>query len=288
MIDVTDWFRTHPHWLLMVPGALAIACLYLTVRYWRLAHMIGDTARARVRSAPHGYVELYGEAQCTSPTQPGAPLTGHSCVWWHYEIQRRSGRSWCRVSSASSDAPFVLRDETGSCQVDPRGALITPSVRQVWYGSDEWPSAPYSTGLGAVGSPYRYVEQRIHEHDNVCVLGELSAVGGVAGADTDYAVSALLHEWKNQPQALLARFDQDHDGQLKGEEWEQARTAARAEVLAREARQPVTKVMTRPADGRPYVVAAKDPARLAQSYRWQAAATLLGFFLAVIALLRAR
>ncbi len=264
--------------------AAVLACLYFAARRWQLAHAIADTARARVRSAPHGYVELYGQARCVADAKKSdAPLTGRRCVWWEYRIDRRAGRGWSRVDGGTSDGNFLLQDETGTCQVDPEHARVTPSTRQVWYGSEDWPTAPYSTGLGALGSNYRYVEQRIHELDRVCVLGELTAVGGVAGGDADLEVAALLHAWKSDP-ATLKRFDRDGDGQLDATEWEEARSAARAQVLAHQASEPVIKRMIKPADGRPYILAARDPQRLARMYRWQAVASLAGFFLALIVL----
>jgi hypothetical protein len=279
----------HSGWVLLVFAAAAIAALYLAVRYWGLSRRIADTARARVRSAPHGYVELYGRAEfATDAKCPVAPLTGRTCVWWSYRIARNSGRrrAWETLDSGTSDAAFMLRDDTGACLVDPRDALVKPSERQVWYGPESWPSAPYSTGSGLFGDRYQYVEQRIYENDGVCVLGEFATVGGIADGIADVEVSALLHDWKLDQAGLLKRFDQDGDGKLSVAEWEHARAAARSEVLSRQTQTPVVKQIAKPSDGRPYVLAARDPAHLAQSYRWQAAAGLAGFFLAVLALTR--
>jgi hypothetical protein len=186
------------------------------------------------------------------------------------------------VDRGASDASFLLQDDTGACLVDPRGAEVTPSERQVWYGSDSWPTAPYSTGLGALGGNYKYVEQRIREADSVCVLGELAATGGLADAGVETDIATLLHEWKSDPATLLRRFDRDGDGQLNAQEWEQARAAARAAVLEQRAQTPLVKEMAKPRDGRPYLLAARTPELLVRRYRLQASACLGGFFLSLL------
>ena len=276
---------TNAEWAVVLLALAAVACFYLAFRYWGLARSVADTALARVRSAPHGYVELFGRAQCPAdqPHKP-APLSGRSCVWWSYRIQCNKGgkRGWDTLESATSDAPFVLHDDSGECLVDPRGAEVTPTQRQVWYGSESWPSAPYSTSSG----PYRYVEQRIHEYDGVSVLGELAAIGGMSGTNVEDEVAALLHSWKDDQTVLLKRFDSDHDGKLNAAEWEQARSAAHEEVVKRMAQTPLIKCIGKPRDGRAFLLAARDPAHLVRHYRWRAAAGFVGFFLSVLVLSR--
>lgn len=269
--------------VLMVAGA-CLACSFFAYRAWSRARSLSNTVRARVRSAPHGYIELYGRSgfsQQVPEQKKSAPLTGRASVWWRYHIYEREGRSWSRVDFGASDAAFVLQDDTGSCLVDPRGAEVTPTDRQVWYGSESWPSAPYSTGLG-IGNRYRYVEERIHEADGVTVLGELAATGGLADGGVEAEIAALLHAWKAEPATLLRRFDHDSDGQLNSQEWEQARAAARAQVLDQRAQAPLVKQMARPRDGRPYLLAARSPEVLARRYRWQSAACLAGFFASLV------
>jgi len=174
-------------------GAAALACLYLALRNWRLAVSVADTARARVRSAPHGYVELYGRAEQGSAAKPViAPLSGRHCVWWRYRVEHQRGRSWHCNSHGESEAVFLLRDETGACQVDPRGASIKPSRREIWYGSEPWPRPGTCGSLGPFGSRYRYVEETILEYDGVCALGEFAALGGMANGNRGPGSTRLL------------------------------------------------------------------------------------------------
>lgn len=277
-----------PGTLVLALALTCLACSFFAYRAWARARSLSNTVRARVRSAPHGYVELYGNTGFAQPVpdqKKSAPLTGRASVWWRYHIYEREGRSWSRVDFGASDAAFLLQDDTGACLIDPRGAEVTPTARQVWYGSESWPSAPYSTGLG-MGGRYRYVEERIHEADGVCVLGELAATGGLADGGAEAQIAALLHDWKSDPATLLRRFDHDGDGQLNAQEWEQAREAARTQVIGQRAQTPLVKQMARPRDGRPYLLAARTPDGLARRYRWQTAACLAGFFACLVFLTR--
>jgi hypothetical protein len=89
-----------------------------------------------------------------------------------------------------------------------------------------------------------------------------------------------LHAWKRDQAALLARFDANHDGTLSGEEWEQARAAARRQVQANRAAEvqpPSLNVLADPMDGRSYLLAASDGESLARRFRRRALAGITGF-----------
>lgn len=218
-------------WPLALFPLAAMFCFYLGYRYWQIAHSIGDTATARVRSAPQGYVELYGCAEFTPNTTQQAPLSGRPCVWWSYRIEHRRSdgyaQRWQTINSGASTAPFLLRDATAACLVDTRGAQIKPSESSTWYGALPWPTAGMAAGSAMLSllDQYRYIEHRLYQYDSVCALGEFRAVGGLASGNLDTDVAALLHHWKEDPTALLKRFDTDGNGVLSPNEWEQARTA---------------------------------------------------------------
>jgi hypothetical protein len=274
-------------WLHVVLPLGALLCFYGALRFWRLARSIADTAVSRVRSAPQGYVELYGRAEFPPQTTQRAPLSGRDCVWWWFSIERRVGsgryQRWDKVNGGSSVAPFLLRDDTGACLVDPRGADVKPSASDTWYGALPWPSGPLTTGRLSmvIGEEYRYREHRLYQYDMVCALGEFRTVGGLASGDLEADVTTLLHHWKEDQAALLKRFDTDGNGVLSAAEWEQARAAARAQIQAQRAQAPTLNVVARPRDDRPYLLAASDPAHLAQRYRWRAAASVAGFLVAL-------
>ena len=275
--------------------ALALAlplCFYFGFRNWRLARLIDDTPRSRVRSAAQGYVELGGRARLPPQVENRAPLTGRASVWWLYRIERGavsgSSRSWHVVDRGVSDTLFVIDDETGSCFVNPVGADVRPEEKTVWYGAQPWPENGFAQGsMSLAGNrEYRYTEHRIQEYELVNVIGDFGTAGGVTLADTTGAVMQLLAEWKQDQPALLQRFDANRDGVLSLKEWELARAAARRQIEQQppSASAPTTNVLRRPQDGRPFLIAACDLKKLAHRSRMAAAGLIAAFLVAVTVL----
>lgn len=102
-----------------------------------------DTPTSKIRSAAQGYVELYGVLQESTLGQLQAPLTGKPCLWWRFRIEeyQESGKnkSWRVIESGTSDQWLQLGDGTGDCLIDPRGAEVRPSTREVWKGNQRHP-----------------------------------------------------------------------------------------------------------------------------------------------------
>jgi hypothetical protein len=219
-----------------------------------------------------------------------APLTGITCTWWRYKIEERgfARRSWSTVDSGTSETPFLLDDGTGSCLVDPRGAEVFPDSTTVWYGPDPWPQGRIPSAPGVLGwlvermarGKYRYTEHRLQPGARVYAIGQFRSLGGAGVDDPGAAEAQLLHEWKKDQPALLARFDTDHDGKLSAAEWERARAAAHGQVIDGRAAAPApacVHVLTDPMDGRAFLLAAADGATLASRFRFSALAGVGGF-----------
>ena len=215
------------HWL--IAGALAAgsaAALRYGFRAWRESRLIEDTPTSRIRSAAQGYVEFSGRSRVPADARIQGPLTGISCAWWRYQVEERrsSGRSrsWVRINGGASEAPFLVDDGTAQCLVDPRGAQVFPHTSDVWYGPDPWPEVriPAGTGLfgrlvdSLLGGGYRYTEHRLSPDAPLLAIGEFRMQGGSFAQDPEQQTAALLHDWKNDQAALLARFDANHDGVL--------------------------------------------------------------------------
>jgi hypothetical protein len=218
-----------------------------------------------LRSAAQGYVKVQGHARPAGPQPTAAPLSGRPCVWWDFKVaeeQRDSkGRSeWRTVESATSVETFVLADDDAECLVGPVQAEVTPTISSVWYGNSSrpvGPPPPVNTAL--LAGPFRYTERLLGVGAQLCVLGELrshSETGDLAAA-----TAAKLHEWKQDQQSLLARFDADHDGRLSAAEWDAARAAAAQECESEKLRSDITRVsvVSEPADGRPFLIAPLSP-----------------------------
>ncbi len=280
-------------WLLAACLAAGAAySFWYAFKAWARNRIIEDTPTSRVRSAAQGYVELNGRSLPPPGPATRGPLTGRPCAWWRYKIEERrstgKSRSWCTLQAATSDTPFLLDDGTGRCLIDPRGAEVFPGATDVWYGPSQWPQGRIPDGGGFFGrladalvtDRYRYTEHRLQPQESLYAIGAFRSLGGVSVEDPDAAAAELLRTWKQDPTKLLARFDADHDGALSQAEWEQARTAARRQILdgrAAAEKPPSLNVLSNPADGRAFLLAASDGEALAQRFRRRALAGIGGF-----------
>jgi len=215
---------------------------------------IRDTPVSTATAAAIGYVELTGSAHDATWPPLRSQIRKTPCVWYRYQIERRVGATWVTESSRASTQCFVLRDASGECIVDPEGAEVLPHRRRVWREFE-----------------YRYHEALIALGENVYVLGELTSLHAALDtpAEERADISALLAEWKRDPEELMRRFDANRDGTLSEEEWEAARREAKAtidrEYTARRALGPVN-LIRRPADGRKFIISVFPPDQLARRF----------------------
>jgi hypothetical protein len=277
-----------------VLGFLSVFGLWGGFRRLRHARLIENVPTARVRSAHQGYVELVGVAELLPGEPIIAPLSGSQCCWFDYRIEHRSGKHWSVVDKGTSEAVFAVRDDTGECLIDPDHAGITTTHRQTWFGNSAWPkggngvrwgSRPPDSwsqrlnrltglqvsvdiGMGA----YRYREAVIMPGDDLYVVGEFRTLGpDYHAAGRDEIATDYLRRWKRHPE-VLARFDSNGDGTVDLEEWEVAREQAReqADKEVRDLQQagPVNTI-SRPVDGRPFLIANLPQFDLVRRFRLQ-------------------
>jgi len=260
-----------PYALIAVATAvLALLALWRFLVRLKRDRLVADTPEARIRSAAQGYVKVQGRTQPAGPAATSAPLSARPCVWWSYEIAHeerdsKGNRRWSTTDSRSSVEPFALVDDDDArCLVGPVKAEITPTVRNVWYGSTSWPMAgpPESSSLLDRSGSWRYTERLLGVGAHVCVMGEFRSHSEVG--DVNAAITAKLHEWKQDQQALLARFDLDHDGKLNEAEWEAARQAAAHESQNQTLQAAITResVISEPTNGEPFLIAPLSEAAL--------------------------
>ena len=102
---------------------------------------------------------------------------------------------------------------------------------------------------------WRYTERLLEAGAHVCVMGEFRSHSELG--DVNAAIAAKLHEWKQDQPALLARFDQDHDGKLNAAEWEAARQAAAQESQTQTLQSSIVResIISEPANGEPFLIA---------------------------------
>lgn len=275
--------QTLPTPLLALVLAIGAGALYGALHFGRRAWRLADTPVARIRSAPQGYVELYGRARLLPGPPILAPLSSLPCAWYRYRIEERSsGGRWWPVESGDSDSLFVLDDGTARCVIDPEGADFIKTRRDVWYGSA---SGARTHALWGIGAAYRYTEQRILPDEELHVIGLFRTVGGLREApDTRREVAELLERWKRDPKRM-AMFDRRRNGRIDPDEWEAVRRAAHRQVQRQQleqATQPDVHLMADPGDSsRPFIIAAfREESRLITYFRWRAAGCLLAAMLA--------
>lgn len=291
-------------WLAVAAGLTGFG-LWGGFRRLHHARLIENVPTARVRSAHQGYVELVGHAEVLPGEPIIAPLSGSHCCWYDYRIERRSGKHWNLVDKGTSEAVFVIRDDTGDCLIDPDHAGVTSTHQQSWYGSSEWPDGPSGLRWGSeppgswhaalnrlagirvsvdVGmGRYRYLEQVILPGDDLYVVGQFHTLDHDFHAQgRDDIATDYLRRWKRHPE-VMARFDADGDGRVDLGEWEAAREQARAqadrEVRELQQRGPVHTI-ARPTDGRPFLIANLPQFDLVRRFRLQGWAGLGLFFVA--------
>lgn len=294
-------------WLALAGAVIATGVgFWLWRRSFQNARVMEDTPTSKIRSAAQGFVELAGTQDTAMDRTPIAPLSGRPVTWWSYKIEKKErsaggdgGRktTWRTVETRTSSNLIRLDDGTGQVVVNPAGAEVTPSSSDTWYGSERKPTrgpGPGGSGLvdwgGMVGTSrrrYRYTEKIMRPGEPLFALGHFETRRGAVDSDERARRrTELLAEWKADPAALAARFDEDGDGRVDMHEWERARAAAEAAVeeqAAREERQPAADLLLKPPDGRPFILSVKDQAELARSYRFRSVAFLALFLVGLAA-----
>lgn len=279
--------------LLLLFAILCAGALWFV--FSRLQHfrLIADTPTARIRSAPQGFVELTGHVISGEDGMLQAPLSGRSCVWYHYTVEElddsNDRRRWRHIRSGTSNHWFQINDGTGVCLIDPTGAEVSTRHRHSWLASAPYPghmgldaratAAVLSTVMG--GERYRYTERLIFEHEPIYALGHFSTVGG--GRDQlNLAATArdLLRIWKQDTKQLHERFDTDGDGRISMAEWQLARETAEQEALLQQQQLhqlPSMNVLSDPEDSQhPYLLSTLNEAELMRRYRWISLACFSG------------
>jgi hypothetical protein len=255
---------THYWTAAAVFGAAACWALYKFSSRIRRDRLIEDTPLVKIRSAAQGYVKVFGRARASGTDQTAAPLSSRPCIWWSFDVEEKQRNAkgettWRSINSASSIAPFLLADGDGECLVGPVNAEITPTCHDVWYGDKPMPSGPPTGSRGFFSTDqYRYTERLLCAGDQLSVTGELRSNSEIE--TTDAATAALLRQWKSDQPALLARFDQNHDGKIDAAEWENARAAAAAESRGHALSSAIvrTSVIGEPTHGEPFLIAPMD------------------------------
>lgn len=273
-------------------GATAVSAWWCLRRVSQARHLL-DTPTSKIRSAAQGYVELYGVITAQPESTVIGPLTGKPCVWWRFKIEEHvqddNKRSWRSLESGVSDALFSLNDGTGDCLINPDGAHVRTTTREVWNGRQRHPRLANKRGLLgflSIGKNYRYTEERLHAGQPLYAIGDFrSSGGGRQGLDLAAQQGAVIREWKSDFSGLLQRFDSDNNGLLDDQEWRRVRLAAQLEAEDRHRQQslkPALHHLAKPRESQPFVLSTTGEDELARGFYWQAAGAALVCLLGAI------
>lgn len=215
----------------------------------RLWHFIADTPLSKVETAAQGYVELQGACDLYGKDSQGF-ASGPPAIWQRFTIHRATGGL---LDSGVTTEPFVLTDGTGSCVVNPEGAIVMSSSRRSWTEGNN-----------------RFSVRFIRPGATLYILGALSTTGG-SNTQRNHSVEMgnTLRQWKQDQAFMLSEFDANRDGEIDAHEWEAARKRASV-VVARQAAErslgPVTHLIEKPRDGSPFLISDKDPAPIGRIF----------------------
>jgi E3 ubiquitin ligase len=256
LVALKEWVKFSPaddFWFWAI-GLLiaAIAGFFFAFKYMHRKRIIEDTPTSKIRSAAQGYLELIGHGHLMEGQPIVSPLTGNTCTWYEYKVEERRQSSknseWKTIRKGISDELFLIKDETGQCIIDPEGAHVTVSKKNVWYGAQSSPTNDplstskkrgFFTGL-IVNNKYRYTEKLLHSGESLYAIGLYKTVGGAgASFNINEDVRELIREWKTDTETLMKKFDTDGDGEIDLNEWQKVREEAYQQVMKKHSEQKI-------------------------------------------------
>lgn len=276
----------------------------------RASSLIRGTATGRIATAAKGYAEVQGSARAPPTGSLRDPIKHLPCVWFAVVTEEFSILDkfrWKTVGSARSNVPFVVEDVSGRCLISVSEASMDQRDEDEIV-KDRW--------------DLRHRIWRIHDGDPVYAIGFLQRLTDADEKSTNHPTprssaaivrdvredeqlitkraTELLRTWKRKPDRLMKVFDSNGDGKIDSDEWEAARVAARdaaadelglpnvaerKEIDVARAGTDVTHRLSKPLDGRPFLLTTRGEASLVSSHRKTAFWGLVVFVGGVITLL---
>ena len=297
---LVDWASTAPpddFWKTAIFLTLLTAGCFFGAYYFLIKkRIIQDTPTSKIRSAAQGYVELAGRCELIQGEDIRAPLTNTLCTWFHYTVEeyRNRGKNsgWVIIEQGTSDALFLLIDNTGQAVIDPDGADVTTETNETWHGHSRRPDTMLSGNtrkkwFHLTSRGYRYTEQRMHPGDPLYAIGLFTTTSNDnEKININNDVRDLLKEWKLDSESLLKQYDVNQNKKIDIKEWNKVRDAALAQVKTRhdEMKQlPLVNLMSQTHDSRrPYLLSALPEHRLVKKYGINAGLCIMVFFIAGI------
>jgi len=226
--------RTDKAQYMIVLSIMSLAWAFLLYRRIRF---LEDTSHSSLNSAAQGYAVLKGKVTLYEGEVVRGP---------HKELPPMV---WYSKYLYTSSAGFLLKDEKGDCTIDPRDAeVITPRHH---YGS--------------------YAYYAIYPDETIYVIGQLETLSKQRNEyERKALVTSKIVGWKQNPFKFLDYFDRNNDGAIDEGEMETVRNTATRSVddsLEEIYQQPASHVVSRPTDGRPFIISSIHPDELLTRYK---------------------
>lgn len=258
------YFVQHLGWMKWLPVLLAAGAFVFWLGAYRRMRVVADVPTSTIAAAAQGYVELHG----TALAAPGHALVGHltraPCVWYHYlwyrpgDSNRNGGND-----EGTRGAPFILRDATGDCLIDLDQAEVICNRCEKWFDGQTV-----------------FNEWSIRVGDPVYAIGHFTSDGTAVEAHVNMQVACALAAQERDAAAYAGRHDSNRDGKVDRQETSIAREALRREIAQQLSAQGGAHVLSRPADGRPFLIIGARHAEVVRRYRRLAMGHLLAFLVA--------
>ncbi|MDI1308197.1 MAG: hypothetical protein PSV17_02020 [Methylotenera sp.] len=264
-------------WFVLLSIALTFSLFAAIFNYWRLLK-ITEAPISTIAAAAQGYIELHGVATTLKPFK--TPYHGIPCVWYQASVYaNRVENPYSKkvvdnrlLEYSESDTLFQLKDESGTCMVNPKGAEIIYFEKRTF-----------------VRNEHRYVEEFLPAGKRLYVLGQLDTRHDQVDSEViNKEVRNILADLKTRPQQLLNRYDYNRSGEIDMDEWELARQDAIKQAHAKYAMKAHTGSFTlvKPNDEHLFLISAQAPHELTASYRMWAIAHLLIFTILLLAFIK--
>lgn len=210
--------------LLIVSALVCLISLPVGFYFIRHGRIMQDTPTSKIRSASQGFVELVGQARSIDDKPLTAPGTRTDCVWYDFKAEeyqdkgwfssRARRADWATVAADRSPFSFYIDDGTGVCAIDPDVATVKAKFTKVWTRGN-----------------YRYTESRIDAREKIYCLGQFETNQGPSRQKViKESTRVALNQLKKDRNELLRKFDTNGDGEIDLDEWNIARSAARAQA----------------------------------------------------------
>jgi hypothetical protein len=200
-------------WSWILPPMMATAFLLWIVNF-RMMSAIQNAPTSRVASAAQGVAELHGTVQYVPGCTLKAPLTqAPSVCYWYSVVENAGGKNARRIEGHDYATPFLLRDETGECLIDPNDAWVICRTREKWESGKR-----------------TYEEWSIRVGDPIYAIGLFSSNPLLVEDGLSRVLTVKLRHWLRDPKAFFRRFDANRDGKISPAELDAAREAARRDA----------------------------------------------------------